>query len=90
LKQLPDSPQVNDTLGWIYYQTAKYDMAVPLLEASIRRDKSDPTVHYHLGMTYWKLSDVPRAKSSLETALSMNPNFQGAAEAKGVLAAIKR
>jgi Flp pilus assembly protein TadD len=57
LKQLPDNPQVNDTLGWIYYQTGKYTLAAKALELSIQRDKTDPSVYYHLGMTYLKLEE---------------------------------
>ena len=90
LKQLPDNPQVNDTLGWIYYQNGKYTLAAKALELSIQKDKSDPTVFYHLGMTYLKLDEAAKARQALEKALAMNPNFEGAAEAKGALSAMKR
>src|SRR6185503_19662837 len=90
LKQLPDSPQVNDTMGWIYYKTGVYELAARHLEQSLRRDQSDPSVHFHLGMTYVKLNDPAKARTSLEKALSINPQFAGAAEAKTTLSSLKR
>ena len=41
-------------------------------------------------MTYLKLGEAAKAKQALEKALAMNPNFEGAAEAKGALSGMKR
>jgi tetratricopeptide (TPR) repeat protein len=90
LKQLPDNPQVNDTLGWAYYLAGKYELAVKALELSVARDKSDPTVFFHLGMTYVQIGEPAKARQALEKALAMNPNFEGAADAKSALNALKR
>src|SRR5262249_8163193 len=51
-KQASDEPHVADTLGWIYYRKNLATTAIPYLEASVRKDPSDPASHYHLGMAY--------------------------------------
>jgi Tfp pilus assembly protein PilF len=86
-EQLPDTPQVNDTLGWIYVKKALPSLAVPLLQAAVEKDANNATYHFHLGMAY-KNSDPVKAKASLEKALKLNPNFEGSAEARKALAEI--
>jgi putative PEP-CTERM system TPR-repeat lipoprotein len=85
-KQLGELPQVNDTLGWIYYRKGMFQPAVRHLEKSIQKDPADPTVHYHLGMAYLQLGEIDKAKKSLAKSLSLSQNFEGAAEAKKALA----
>ncbi len=64
-------------------------MAVgPLLEA-IEASPRDPSYHYHLGMVYVKTGDRTKAKVSLETALRLDPKFDGAADAEAVLATLR-
>lgn len=89
-KQLGEVPQVNDTLGWIYYRKGLFQPAVRHLEKSIQKDPADASVHYHLGMAYLQLGELDKAKKSLTKALSMSQNFEGAPEAKKTLADLGR
>jgi tetratricopeptide (TPR) repeat protein len=84
--QLPDEPHVNDTLGWIYYKKKLYPQAVKSLEASLQKDASDPSVHYHLGMAYLQVSDFEKAKKQLQIAVAAKTDFAGSADAKKALA----
>jgi tetratricopeptide (TPR) repeat protein len=88
LRSLPDEPHVNDTLGWIYYRKGMFREAVGPLELSIKRDATDPGVHYHLGMAYSQVGDVEKAKAALKKALSMSQTFEGADEARKTLAGL--
>jgi tetratricopeptide (TPR) repeat protein len=85
-KQLGEVPQVNDTLGWIYYRKGMFQPAVRHLEKSIQKDATDPSVHYHLGMAYAGDGEFEKARKSLQKALSMSTSFEGADEAKKTLA----
>jgi Flp pilus assembly protein TadD len=85
---LPDEPHVNDTLGWVYYQKNMASTAVQYLESSVRKDPSDPTTHYHLGMAYAQWGEKDKARQQLKQALASKVEFEGADEARKTLAQI--
>lgn len=86
LRRLPDEPNVNDTLGWIYYRQGQFDMAIKHLEASIAKAPNLPATHYHLGMAYLGYSEREKARAALTKALSFKTEFDGVAEARQKLA----
>ncbi len=82
----PDNPDVNDTLGWIYYLNTKYDKAAPLLRAAVRDEAiQNPSTHYHLGMAYYKNGLETQALSVLQQALKISNTFPEADDAKKVI-----
>jgi putative PEP-CTERM system TPR-repeat lipoprotein len=85
---LPDRPEVNDTLGWIYYKKGLPAMAVRPLEEAVRKDQKNADYRYHLGMVYAKTGDSARARQELNAALALNPALPGAAEARKALASL--
>ena len=87
--QLPDRPEVNDTLGWIYHKKGLSAMAVAPLLQSIQKDPTNATYHYHLGMAYAGSGDKDKARASLQKALSLDGNFSGATEARQALQGLK-
>jgi tetratricopeptide (TPR) repeat protein len=88
-RALPDNPAVNDTLGWIYYKRDLASLAVPPLEKSVEVAPENPTFHFHLGLAYAKIGDVEKARTALEQALKLNPQFDGAEEAQQVLSQLQ-
>jgi len=87
-QQLPDEPNVNDTLGWIYYQKKMAAQAVPHLESSVQKAPNDPTHHFHLGMAYVQTGAWDKARESLKRAFALKADFEGSEEAKKALAMI--
>jgi tetratricopeptide (TPR) repeat protein len=87
-KKLPDSPVVSDTLGWAYYKIGSAEAAVALLASSVRRDPHNPMYNYHLGVAYAASGRFSDSRRSLERALSGDPNFPYAAEARKALSAL--
>jgi tetratricopeptide (TPR) repeat protein len=85
----PDDPDVNDTLGWIYYKRNLPALAVEPLEQSVRSDPKNPVYQYHLGMSYLRLGDKQKARVALEQALKLQPDFEGATETRQALAGLK-
>ena len=82
---MPESPQAQDTLGWVYYKKQTPELAVQAFEQTIKLDPKNSTYHYHLGLAYKQQGDVARARASLKRALAENASFAGAADAKRVL-----
>src|SRR5206468_6451989 len=87
-QQLSDEPNVNDTLGWIYYQKKMLAQAVPHLESSVQKSPNDPTHHFHLGMAYVQTGAWDKARESLKRAFALKADFEGAEEAKKALGMI--
>ena len=87
--QLPNRPEVSDTLGWIYYQKNMLPQATAALLQSVNRDPKNPVYHYHLGMVYAKSGDKVKAKTTLEQALKLKSDFDGAADARKTLTTLQ-
>ena len=64
-------------------------MAVTFLREATKREASNPSIQYRLGLAYLKAGDQGNARASLEQALKLNPQFEQAADAKRALATIK-
>ncbi len=87
--RLPESPEVNDTLGYIYYQKGLYNSAIDALKVSVVRDPKNATYHYRLGMAHAKDGNATLARQSLDRALELSATFSGAAEARATLASLR-
>jgi Flp pilus assembly protein TadD len=83
---LPDDPSVMDTLGWIYYKKGYYEIALRELRRSLKLSPDNAVVHYHLAMTLIQTGDTEQARALLEKALQLDDDFDGAEEARGILA----
>ena len=91
---MPDSPNVADTLGWIYYQKGVYGSAISMLQEALKLQSKqhapdNPNIHYHLGMAYAKAEKPALARQQLELVLKINPNYSEAAEVKKQLDSLK-
>ena len=84
-KELPDNPEVNDTLGWVYYKKALWSLALGPLEEGVKQRPDHPEMLYHLGMTYAKLDQKAKSRDALERALKLNPRLSEAAAARQTL-----
>jgi Flp pilus assembly protein TadD len=92
--EMPDSPVIADTLGWIYYQKGAYQSAVTILQQALKRQQKNSfpdnaNIHYHLGMAYAKSGDDVPARQQLERMLKMNPTSSDATDARKQLAELR-
>jgi tetratricopeptide (TPR) repeat protein len=81
----PDDPDVNDTLGWVYYKKGMAPLAIDPLRQSVEHTPANPVYRYHLGMAYLKTGDKEKAREMLQQALKLDPRFDGAADARRAL-----
>jgi len=91
---LPDSPNVADTLGWVFYQKGAYKSAIDLFQEALRLAEKnnvpeDPTFHYHLGLAYEKTDQPALAKQHLERVLKINPSYSSAGDVKKILSRLR-
>ena len=88
--QLSDQPDINDTLGWVYMKKDLASLAIPPFRISVEKAPNNPSYHYHLGLAYAKTGNVEGARKSLETAIKLKPDFEGADDARRTLASLGR
>jgi tetratricopeptide (TPR) repeat protein len=81
----PDDPNVNDTLGWVYYKQGFFSSAVPALEAAVTKNPQNAAFQFHLGMTYLATGQASQAHSTLQTALNLGLNPQDTRAAQDAL-----
>jgi tetratricopeptide (TPR) repeat protein len=62
-----------DSLGWVYYQQGKLDLAEKYLIDATRLLPRDATVREHLGDVFAKRGDVDKALQSYRHALTLEP-----------------
>jgi tetratricopeptide (TPR) repeat protein len=88
-EHLPGAPEVNDTLGFIYYKRGLASLAIPPLKMSAEKDPDNATYRYHLGLAYASAGDSVQARQSLARALALKPDFRGAEDARHVLGSLR-
>ena len=83
--QMPDQPDVNDTLGFVYIKKQLGSLAVPHLQRAIEARPAEPVFYYHLGLAYAQAGNKAAARQALERALGLKEDFGGADDARKLL-----
>ncbi len=80
---LPDSPTVDDTIGWAYYKKGLFHPALDYLKKASA--SNSPVRMCHLAMTYYQLGDRHQAYTLLLAAMKADPSLPEAKEAMALL-----
>jgi len=68
-KQEPSSPEVSDTLGYVYYQKNLNPAAIQIFKQVVQDRPTNPTFRLHLAMALLKQGDKQAARDEAEKAL---------------------
>jgi Flp pilus assembly protein TadD len=68
-KHLPNSPNVSDTLGYVYYRKNLTEDAIRELQLAVGGDPNNASFRLHLAMALLKRGDKVGAKREAESAL---------------------
>ena len=85
MAQVPDHPEFNDTLAFVYLKKQLPSLAIPPLRLAVEKAPANPAIHYHLGLAYSQIGDKVAARQALERALKLKADFDGADDARKVL-----
>ena len=85
LQKFPSSPDIADTLGWIYIKKNLSDDAVRVYKDLVVKDPGNATFHYHFGMALLQKGDRPSAKLELEKAIQDKPSKDDDAKIRTLL-----
>ncbi len=85
---MPNSPDVMDTLGWIYLKKNLSDDAIRTFKELLAAEPNRAAYHYHYGMALLQKGDKPSAKRELETAIRFNPSKDDGDKIRHLLASM--
>jgi Tfp pilus assembly protein PilF len=74
--RLPEQAEVDDTLGWVYYQKGLFSLAMNSFRLAVERNSRNALYHYHLGLTQRKMGQDAQARASFQTCLKLDPAFE--------------
>jgi predicted Zn-dependent protease len=86
--ELPESPEVADTLGFIYLQKNLPEMAIPLLRESTMRRPAHAGSRLRLGLAYAQTGDRAAARRELERVIAAKGDGRTEQEARRALEAL--
>lgn len=87
-EQLPDDPNVADTLGWVHYKRGATKLAMTQLTFAVDKLPNNPTVHYHLALTLHKDGQTKQAKKLLHELLQNRNPFPERDTAQSLLTSL--
>jgi tetratricopeptide (TPR) repeat protein len=79
-----------DSLGWVYFKMGQYELAEENLRQAADRDRTDPTVHDHLGDLYEKTGRIRLAAAQWELSLAGYSKSAAADIQPGDIAKVQR
>ena len=62
---MPEHPEVNDTLGWIYMKKNLTDKAIDTFRTLVVKAPQNPTYHYHYAMALLQKGDRETRKEGM-------------------------
>jgi len=71
----PESPDVLDTLGWIFVEQGDTGRGIDLLQAAVKAAPAVPSFRFHLAQAWLKAGDRAKARELLEGLLAPGNDF---------------
>jgi tetratricopeptide (TPR) repeat protein len=84
-QKMPNSPDIADTLGWIYIRKNLSSDAVRLFTDLVQKEPGNPTYRYHYGMALMQKGDKMAARRELEIALKSRPSVDEVGKIRDLL-----
>lgn len=85
MQKEPNSPQIADTLGWIYIKKNLSEDAIRVFRDLVEKNPTDSSFHYHYGMALLQKGDKPSAKRELQSAMKNRPSKEEAVKIQDLL-----
>jgi len=82
----PTSPDIADTLGWVYYHRKAYPLAIAQFELALQGRPDSPVIGYHLALALNGNNQKEEAVKILETLLARKVDFSDRKKAEELLA----
>jgi len=87
-KRQPESPEVADTLGWVYYKLGNNVLAREQLRFAVSKQPDNAVFQYHLGLIYKQNKQIDEAQAALKKAVDSKQQFKEKSHAQAELQAL--
>jgi tetratricopeptide (TPR) repeat protein len=84
-KKAPQSPEIADTLGWVYYKLGSYVLAQEQFRFAIAKQPDNGAFQYHLGMAAKAMKQTNEAVAALKKAANSKNDFKEKSLAQAAL-----
>ena len=84
-QKFPETPTITDTLGWVHYKRNSFSLARAQFEQALAVDGKNPTITYHLALTFYALQKKEKAREALTKAIALPGPFAERETAKQLL-----
>jgi tetratricopeptide (TPR) repeat protein len=88
--QDPNNGAYIDSLGWVYFQLGKLELAEKYLTDAAKLLPRDATVHEHLGDVLAKRGEMPRALELYRAAVDLDPESKEVPKLRSKISEIER
>jgi Flp pilus assembly protein TadD len=89
-EKLPNSPDIADTLGWIYLQKNLGRDAISIFRPLVEQEPRNASFHYHFGLALLQTGDKEGAAREFNLALQNNPPKDDENKIKALLMGLAR
>jgi len=75
-QNLPDDPNIADTLGWVYYKRASFPMAITQFEVALSKQPENRNIAYHMALARYANGEKEKAIGDLDKLLQSGKPFR--------------
>ncbi len=83
----PDDAVVRTSLGDLYFEAQRHDLAIPWYEAAIKVNRKNPQLYTDLALSLFYTNDATRALKEIDRALALDPKHLKALLSQGFIRA---
>lgn len=89
-KLAPDSPAIQDTLGWAHIEQGQPSRGLSLLQQALKSAPRNPVVRYHHAVALARTGNETQARKALQLLLADTPAFDEREAAKRLLDSLSK
>ncbi len=84
-QELPNNPNIIDTLGWVHYKRKSFSLARNEFAQAVEKDEKNPILRYHLALALYGEEKRAEAIKEMQKVVASKQDFKEKSVAQGLL-----